>query len=212
MMEINLDIGYPTNLLYSNVSINIPEHGILSFIGDNGCGKSTLFKTLAGIIKPMKGIVPNELLEKNFMVSDYIALPEEVRVKDIMLLLGDENCRYVQNKYENIYHFVNKLERQTIKKLSSGEKKVVEIFSSLALHKKYLLLDEASNSLDITNRQFLLDALVSVSQKDIVVFYISHNLNEIIKLDGEIYYFIPQSKIIKKMERADLSYQNFFKI
>lgn len=211
-MEINLDIGYPTNLLYSNVSINIPEHGILSFIGDNGCGKSTLFKTLAGIIKPMKGIVPNELLEKNFMVSDYIALPEEVRVKDIMLLLGDENCRYVQNKYENIYHFVNKLERQTIKKLSSGEKKVVEIFSSLALHKKYLLLDEASNSLDITNRQFLLDALVSVSQKDIVVFYISHNLNEIIKLDGEIYYFIPQSKIIKKMERADLSYQNFFKI
>lgn len=212
MMEINLDIGYPTNLLYSNVSINIPEHGILSFIGDNGCGKSTLFKTLAGIIKPMKGIVPNEILEKNFMVSDYIALPEEVRVKDIMLLLGDENCRYVQNKYENIYHFVNKLERQTIKKLSSGEKKVVEIFSSLALHKKYLLLDEASNSLDITNRQFLLDALVSVSQKDIVVFYISHNLNEIIKLDGEVYYFIPQSKIIKKMERADLSYQNFFKI
>ena len=104
----------------------------------------------------------------------------------------------------NIYQFVEKLERQTVKKLSSGEKKVVEIFSSLALHKKYLLLDEASNALDITNRQFLLDALISVSQKDIVVFYVSHNFNEIIKLNGEVYCFIPKFKTIKKIQNEEL--------
>lgn len=198
-MEITLDIGYPSNLLYSDVSISVPDHGIISFVGDNGCGKSTLLKTLAGIINPMRGVVPSELLNMNFMVSNYISIPEEVKVKDIMLLLGNENCNYVKNKYGNIYQFVEKLERQTVKKLSSGEKKVVEIFSSLALHKKYLLLDEASNALDITNKQFLLDALISVSQKDIVVFYVSHNLNEIIKLNGEVYCFIPKFKTIKKI-------------
>ena len=208
-MRINLDIGYPTNLLYSDVSINIPDHGIISFVGDNGCGKSTLFKTLAGIIKPMKGSVPNELIEKNFMVSDYISLPDEVKVKDIMLLLGYENCQYVHNKYDNIYQFTEKLERRTVKNLSSGEKKVIEIFSSLALHKKYLLLDEASNALDITNRQFLLDALISVSKKDIVVFYISHNFEEIIKLNGEIYCFVPDTKTIKKVEKDNVDYQKF---
>lgn len=203
-MEITLDIGYPSNLLYSDVSISVPDHGIISFVGDNGCGKSTLLKTLAGIINPMRGVVPSELLNMNFMVSNYISIPEEVKVKDIMLLLGNENCNYVKNKYGNIYRFVEKLERQTVKKLSSGEKKVVEIFSSLALHKKYLLLDEASNALDITNRQFLLDALISVSQKDIVVFYVSHNLNEIIKLNGEVYCFIPQFKTIKKIQNEEL--------
>ena len=52
-MEITLDIGYPSNLLYSDVSISVPDHGIISFVGDNGCGKSTLLKTLAGIINPM---------------------------------------------------------------------------------------------------------------------------------------------------------------
>ena len=140
----------------------------------------------------------------NFMVSNYISIPEEVKVKDIMLLLENENCNYVKNKYGNIYQFVEKLERQTVKKLSSGEKKVVEIFSSLSLHKKYLLLDEASNALDITNRQFLLDALISVSQKDIVVFYVSHNLNEIIKLNGEVYCFIPKFKTIKKIQNEEL--------
>lgn len=41
-MEITLDIGYPSNLLYSDVSISVPDHGIISFVGDNGCGKSTL--------------------------------------------------------------------------------------------------------------------------------------------------------------------------
>lgn len=203
-MEITLDIGYPSNLLYSDVSISVPDHGIISFVGDNGCGKSTLLKTLAGIINPMRGVVPSELLNMNFMVSNYISIPEEVKVKDIMLLLGNENCNYVKNKYGNIYRFVEKLERQTVKKLSSGEKKVVEIFSSLALHKKYLLLDEASNALDITNRQFLLDALISVSQKDIVVFYVSHNLNEIIKLNGEVYCFIPKLKTIKKIQNEEL--------
>lgn len=203
-MEITLDIGYPSNLLYSDVSISVPDHGIISFVGDNGCGKSTLLKTLAGIINPMRGVVPSELLNMNFMVSNYISIPEEVKVKDIMLLLGNGNCNYVKSKYGNIYQFVEKLERQTVKKLSSGEKKVVEIFSSLALHKKYLLLDEASNALDITNRQFLLDALISVSQKDIVVFYVSHNLNEIIKLNGEVYCFIPKFKTIKKIQNEEL--------
>lgn len=203
-MEITLDIGYPSNLLYSDVSISVPDHGIISFVGDNGCGKSTLLKTLAGIINPMRGVVPSELLNMNFMVSNYISIPEEVKVKDIMLLLGNKNCNYVKNKYGNIYRFVEKLERQTVKKLSSGEKKVVEIFSSLALHKKYLLLDEASNALDITNKQFLLDALISVSQKDIVVFYVSHNLNEIIKLNGEVYCFIPKFKTIRKIQNEEL--------
>lgn len=208
-MEITLDIGYPSNLLYSDVSISVPDHGIISFVGDNGCGKSTLLKTLAGIINPMRGVVPSKLLNMNFMVSNYISIPEEVKVKDIMLLLGNENCNYVKNKYGNIYRFVEKLERQTVKKLSSGEKKVVEIFSSLALHKKYLLLDEASNALDITNRQFLLDALISVSQKDIVVFYVSHNLNEIIKLNGEVYCFIPKFKTIRKIQNEELIYNRF---
>lgn len=208
-MEITLDIGYPSNLLYSDVSISVPDHGIISFVGDNGCGKSTLLKTLAGIINPMRGVVPSELLNMNFMVSNYISIPEEVKVKDIMLLLGNENCNYVKSRYGNIYQFVEKLERQTVKKLSSGEKKVVEIFSSLALHKKYLLLDEASNALDITNRQFLLDALISVSQKDIVVFYVSHNLNEIIKLNGEVYCFIPKLKTIRKIQNEELIYNRF---
>lgn len=59
-MEITLDIGYPANLLYSDVSISVPDHGIISFVGDNGCGKSTLLKTLAGIINPMRGVVPSD--------------------------------------------------------------------------------------------------------------------------------------------------------
>lgn len=59
-MEITLDIGYPSNLLYSDVSISVPDHGIISFVGDNGCGKSTLLKTLAGIINPMRGVVPSD--------------------------------------------------------------------------------------------------------------------------------------------------------
>ena len=74
-MEITLDIGYPPNLLYSDVSISVPDHGIISFVGDNGCGKSTLLKTLAGIINPMRGVVPSELLNMNFIEYSAIWSP-----------------------------------------------------------------------------------------------------------------------------------------
>lgn len=208
-MKIELDIGYPSNLLYSNVSISIPDHGILSFVGENGSGKSTLFKTLAGMIKPMKGQVSSELINRCFMVSESISLPEEVFVQDIMELLGEENCKFVKCNYENIYQFIKKIETKQIKKLSSGQRKVVEIFSGLALRKKYLLFDEASNALDIVNRQILLDALDSISKKDIVVFYVSHNIDEIMKLEGDLFCFVPKSRKILKINRDKFTYSKF---
>jgi len=51
-MEITLDIGYPSNLLYSDVSISVPDHGIISFVGDNGCGKSTLLNEYSTVAEP----------------------------------------------------------------------------------------------------------------------------------------------------------------
>ena len=56
-MEITLDIGYPSNLLYSDVSISVPDHGIISFVGDNGCGKSTLLNMIGGLDTPTSGNV-----------------------------------------------------------------------------------------------------------------------------------------------------------
>ena len=85
-MEITLDIGYPSNLLYSDVSISVPDHGIISFVGDNGCGKSTLLKTLAGIINPMRGVVPSELLNMNFMVSNYISIHCAASLKQFVIV------------------------------------------------------------------------------------------------------------------------------
>lgn len=104
-MEITLDIGYPSNLLYSDVSISVPDHGIISFVGDNGCGKSTLLKTLAGIINPMRGVVPSELLNMNFMVSNYISIPEEVKVKDIYDFRGVSGVLDETHPQYGLYRF-----------------------------------------------------------------------------------------------------------
>lgn len=204
-MKINVDIGYPSHLLFSNVSFDIPSHGILSFIGENGCGKSTLLKTLAGIIRPLKGNVPSKIISGSYMISDSISLPDEVTVGDIMELLGKTKCDFVESNYVDIFQQIKTMKSQTIRTLSSGQKKIVEIFSCLALHKKYLLLDEASNSLDLTNKELLMNAVASISKKDIVVFYISHNLDEILRLDGDLYCFIPRLRKIEKMNKENMT-------
>ncbi len=90
-MKVQFDVGYHDKILYQNVELDIPEKGILSILGDNGSGKSTIFKTLLHIIPPIHGFIPKELDKYGGIVADYINAPGEVKVRDILNLLPKES-------------------------------------------------------------------------------------------------------------------------
>lgn len=50
----NLTCGYDEKIILENINIKIPEEKISVIIGSNGCGKSTLIKTLSRLIKPLE--------------------------------------------------------------------------------------------------------------------------------------------------------------
>lgn len=52
-----IDVGYANHLIINNLNISVPRHKITTIIGPNGCGKSTLIKTIARILKAKQGAV-----------------------------------------------------------------------------------------------------------------------------------------------------------
>lgn len=84
-MELNLDIGYSHHVLYENMHLILPNEGVISLIGNNGSGKSTIFKTIMGLIPPLRGTVPESLISRCAIVSDYVHMPEENKVKDVQV-------------------------------------------------------------------------------------------------------------------------------
>jgi len=57
----NLTIGYKSksnkSIIAKNININLPSGNLIGLIGANGIGKSTLLKTITGILKPLEGAV-----------------------------------------------------------------------------------------------------------------------------------------------------------
>lgn len=200
-MKLHLDIGYKKNVLYTNVELDLPKNGIVSFVGDNGSGKSTIYKTLLGMIEPVHGNVPKELSLYGAVVSDYVHLPEEVKVNDIMSLLGQNRNNYVKVNYIDLYDYVNILKKQKIKTLSSGQKRVVEIYTVLSMEKKYIFLDEATNALDFKNKQLFLNHVKQISKKDVLFFHTTHDLTDVSYLGGKIYgLFKNKKKIVEYLK------------
>ncbi len=207
-MKINVDIGYKGNVLYENVKVIFPENGVVSFIGDNGSGKSTIHKTLLGAISPVRGIVPEEFSKRCAIVSDYVHIPEEVRVRDVLKLVDRHHLEIAKNKYINMTRYVYDLKNQLVKKMSSGQKRIVEIYIALASGKDVILLDEAANSLDYKNRVLFLSHVKELSKENVLFIHTSHDLSDVEYLGGEVYGFFKEKKCIEKYLNQEFSSQN----
>lgn len=195
-MKLNLDIGYKKNVLYTNANLVFPNHGIVSFIGDNGSGKSTIYKTLLGMIEPIHGCVPEEIGLYGAIISDYVHIPDEVKVDEVLFLLGEERNDYVKRNYKDLYGYVIALKNQKIKTLSSGQKRVVEIYTVLSTKKKYIFLDEATNALDFKNKQLFLNHVKTIAEKDVLFLHTTHDLADVSYLGGKIYGLFKNKKKI----------------
>ena len=82
LQATNLSIGYAnkseTNTIASTINLGLEKGKLIALIGENGIGKSTLLKTLTGIIPPLKGEVT--LLNKSLQSFKPLALAQELSI------------------------------------------------------------------------------------------------------------------------------------
>lgn len=167
-------------LILDEASFSVRRNSIVTIIGQNGAGKSTIFKLLLGRLKPQSGkvslesgatvgiaeqVVPADKLELTILDYFKTALPEK--------LYGIEGDIYKALKTVNLETILTK----KVKELSGGQKARLLLACALISNPDVLLLDEPTNNLDKVGIDFLTDFLINYKKTCIVISHDADFLN-----------------------------------
>ncbi|TCT21538.1 energy-dependent translational throttle protein EttA [Thiobaca trueperi] len=167
VIEANdLKKGYGDNLLYENLSFNLPQGGIVGIIGPNGAGKTTLFRLLTGQEQPDAGTLRiGETVQIAYVDQSRDALDDS---KTIWEEISDGSDLITVGRYEmpsrayvGRFNFKGTDQQKRIGDLSGGERNRVHLAKLLKSGGNLLLLDEPTNDLDIETLRALEEALLT---------------------------------------------------
>lgn len=176
------------------VSFKINKGEMVSIVGRNGAGKSTISKLICGFYKPTEGQIlfngrdlindtikeraekigivmqnPNQMISKT-MIFDEVALGLKVRgVPEEEI----KNRVFKTLKICGLYEFRN----WPISALSFGQKKRVTIASILALNPEVLILDEPTAGQDFKHYTEIMEFLKELNQKGVTIIMITHDMH-----------------------------------
>jgi iron complex transport system ATP-binding protein len=194
----SVSVGYDDRLVVQDLSIEIPPGRISVIVGANACGKSTLLKSMARLLKPKSGAVlldgksiserPTREIAKTLgLLPQTPVAPEGIDVADLVgrgryphrSFLGrwsDEDERAVQEALE--LTGVADLAARSVDELSGGQRQRVWIAMALAQHTQVLLLDEPTTFLDVTHQVEVLDLLTDLNrERGTTIVMVLHDLN-----------------------------------
>ena len=169
----NLSVGYDNQVITDDLNFQINRLDRVALIGPNGIGKSTILKTVAQTLPPLKGdIYYGKSLDMGYFDQEQANLNSSNTVlnevwncfpgrleKDIRTLLGN-------------FLFTGDDVFKTVNQLSGGDKVRLTLCKLMLEKNNFLLLDEPTNHLDIDSKEML---ELSLEDYEGTVFFISHD-------------------------------------
>ncbi len=190
--------AYGENLLYENLSFNIPPGAIVGIVGPNGAGKTTLFRMVVGQEQPDKGSVEvGSTVQLAYVEQTRDSLNpdktvwEEISEGNEQIKIGD---RLVNSRaYVARFAFAGTDQQKKVGQLSGGERNRVNLAKMLKSGGNVILLDEPSNDLDVNTLRALEDALESFAG---TLMVISHDRWFLDRIATHILAFEGNSEVV----------------
>ena len=199
MLKIeNLHVSYGGIRALRGISLEVPDGKIVTLIGANGAGKSTMLRTITGLVAAESGSVRwngNELLGQptDKIIGEGIAMsPEGRRVfADLTVLENLKIGAYLRKDREEIekdlqwvYTLFPRLQErnwQLAGTLSGGEQQMLAVGRALMSRPKLLLLDEPSLGLAPLVVQDIFTIIKEINKQGVTVLLIEQNANMALK-------------------------------
>ncbi len=170
----SLTKGFGENLLFEDLTLDIPPGAIVGIIGANGAGKTTLFRLLTGAETPDRGRVQQgETVMLAYVDQSRDSLDsensvwEEISGGNEQLLLGNRQVN--SRAYVARFTFSGQDQQKKVGGLSGGERNRVHLAKLLKTGANVILLDEPSNDLDVNTLRALEDALETFAGTAMVI-------------------------------------------
>lgn len=203
MLKIeDLKVNYGGINAVKEVSFEVPEGSVVSLIGANGAGKSTILRTIAGLVKPVSGKVSfNDEVITGIDTSDIIAkgitlVPEGRRVFPDMTVLDNIKIgAYLRHDglEEDIEHMYSLFPRLKERKwqlagtLSGGEQQMLALARALMSKPKLLMMDEPSLGLAPLIVKGIFEIIKEINKSGVTVLLIEQNANMALKASDYAY-------------------------
>lgn len=200
---INISKRYGKKEILKNVSIEAKPGQIVSIIGKNGCGKTTLLEILAGVSKADTGEISvfNKTAYKDKHVFDkYIGfIPQDNPL--LSDLTVKDNIRFWTSGIKNAdlsllekYDLKN-IMNYKVNELSGGMRRRLAIVCAMIRKHPILILDEPTSSLDMYYQNTIWNSLVEFKNSNGIVLLSTHNINEI--QNSDVCYLFDDKRIIR---------------
>ena len=208
----NIKVTLNENVIFENLSFSASK-GVLCVLGLNGRGKSTLLKTLVGLIKTETGIISLGGINTNTLSHKTIA----------------QNIAFVPQEYSNIFNFtvremvlmgrtphiinlnlpkkqdyditdatideigLGDLRNKYFTEISGGEKRLVLIARALAQQTDIILFDEPTTFLDIEKSYFVLEKIKQLGKNKTIIITL-HDLNQAVQYADKVLILFEKDK------------------
>lgn len=190
-----------------NVTLEIPKGRITGLVGKNGAGKSTVIKSILGLIAPDSGSVtvfgkeaaklsPADKQQIGAALSDS-GFSSYLTPKDCGKILDKMYDDFDRQAFSEVCKKYGLPENKPIRNFSTGMKAKMRVLTALSHNAKLIIMDEPTAGMDVEARNEILDILRSYleNREDSSVLITSHIASDLEGLCDDI-YLIHQGKIL----------------
>ena len=198
LLEVNhIDVHYGDFLALKDVSIHVEPGTIVSLIGANGAGKSTIMNTICGLNKPTKGDIifdgqniagkkPNQIARLGLsMAPEGSHCFERMTVQDNLLMGAylakkDERMQRLENVYK-LFPILKEKANQMSTFLSGGQRQMLAIGRGIMTQPKILLCDEISLVLAPVVINDIYEKLKEIADTGLTMLIVEQDVNRSLK-------------------------------
>lgn len=196
-----LSVGYGSKIVSHDLSLAVEAGQVVVLLGPNGCGKTTLLKTLLGLLKPLSGKVMlddrdvremsvQERARHMAYVPQSMAMTFGFDVRQTVTMGRVAHRPWWQAPGTNDAQVVDaclarfrlqNLADQAVHRISGGQRQLTLLARAMAQESNFVFLDEPTASLDFGNQGRVLGEMQRMAQKGMGVLFTTHDPNHAVR-------------------------------
>ena len=179
----------------NDINIELKGGTITGIVGENGSGKSMLFRILSGLVKPTEGEVlyngePLQVAEPNIgLVMDDVSMYPELTGRKNLELLAEIRHKIGKTQIDSALQRVglNPEDKRAFRKYSLGMKHRLLLAQAIMEQPDFLFLDAPTNAVDVDGVQVFYKIIREEAKRGVVVMVSSHINSDIRELADQVY-------------------------
>lgn len=220
LLEIDqLDVRYGRNHAVKQFSLELKQGEIITVLGANGAGKSSLLKAIQGMVKPAAGSIrftdqditswsaPQRVRQGLALVPEGRRILTSLSVHENLLMGAYSRRDNISAELEAIYQrFPNLAERRELSAsvLSGGEQQMLAISRALLSRPKLMMLDEPSLGLSPLLVKQLFELIVDLNQEGLTVLLVEQNTRMALQV-AQRGYVLELGRVVMQGAAAELA-------